>query len=254
MKFRVLGCSGGIGGAHRTTSFLIDDDILLDGGTGAADLSRDELARIDHVFVTHSHLDHIACIPLLLDSVSGCRTRPVTVHALDETIAVLKAHVFNWTVWPDFTRIPTPENPQLRYEPISLGERVQVADRSFVALPANHVVPACGYLISSKSASLAFSGDTADCPAFWDRVNAASNLRYLIIETAYRNADKDIAAAAKHLTPSALAKCLSQLRGEPEVFITHLKPGEGLETMAEVRRAVARSTPRMLQKGDLLQF
>lgn len=254
MKFRVLGCSGGIGGAHRTTSFLIDHDILVDGGTGVSDLSREELARIDHIFVTHSHLDHIACIPLLLDSVSGYRTEPVTVHALEETIAVLKADIFNWKVWPNFNQIPSAEYPQLLYHSLSVGDRVELNTRTFLVLPANHVVAACGYLLSSPKASLAFSGDTTECKLFWEQLNAVENLRYLIIETAYRNADKRLAAAAKHLTPSALSACLSQLQSEPEVFITHLKPGEGLETMAEVQREIPRRKIRMLQKGDHLEF
>ena len=61
MKFRVLGCSGGIGGRNaRTTAFLVDDDILIDGGTGVGELEYEELLRINHIFVTHAHLDHIA--------------------------------------------------------------------------------------------------------------------------------------------------------------------------------------------------
>lgn len=43
MKLRVLGCSGGIGGIGgrhlRTSSFLVDHDILIDAGTGVAELS-----------------------------------------------------------------------------------------------------------------------------------------------------------------------------------------------------------------------
>src|SRR5258705_5612630 len=59
MRLRVLGCSGGIGGRHlRTTSFLVDSDILIDAGTGVGDLTLAELSQIDHIFVTHSHLDH----------------------------------------------------------------------------------------------------------------------------------------------------------------------------------------------------
>ena len=44
MKLRVLGCSGGIGGRHlRTTSLLVDNDILIDAGTGVGDVSLAEL-------------------------------------------------------------------------------------------------------------------------------------------------------------------------------------------------------------------
>src|SRR5437588_7591797 len=121
MKLRILGCSGGIGGRHlRTTSMLLDNDILIDAGTGVADLSLTELSLIDHIFLTHSHLDHVASIPFLVDTVGGMRAKPLTVHALQATIDILKDHIFNWTIWPDFTRIPTPEKPFLRYEPIQV--------------------------------------------------------------------------------------------------------------------------------------
>ena len=108
MKLRILGCSGGIGGNLRTTSLLLDHDVLIDAGTGVGDLSLAEMCAINHVFVTHSHLDHIACLPLLIDSVGFMRDQPLVIHATDETLAILKEHVFNWEIWPDFTEIPKP--------------------------------------------------------------------------------------------------------------------------------------------------
>ena len=39
MKLRILGCSGGISGDLRTTSMLLDHDVLIDAGTGVGDLS-----------------------------------------------------------------------------------------------------------------------------------------------------------------------------------------------------------------------
>src|ERR1035437_4004974 len=106
VKLRILGCSGGIGGRHlRTTSMLVDNDILIDAGTGVADLSLSELSLIDHVFVTHSHLDHIVTIPFIVDTVGGMRAKPLTVYAIPATIEILRNHIFNWIIWPDFTRI-----------------------------------------------------------------------------------------------------------------------------------------------------
>src|SRR5690606_24101058 len=96
MRLRVLGCSGSIGGQqNRTTSFLVDQDILIDAGTGVGDLSLAELALIDHIFVTHSHLDHVDSIAFFLDSVGALRPTAVTVHATAPTIEVLKRHLFN---------------------------------------------------------------------------------------------------------------------------------------------------------------
>src|SRR5207253_10381224 len=54
MRLRIPGCSGGIGGRHlRTTSMLLDYDVLIDAGTGVGDLSLTELSLADHIFVTH---------------------------------------------------------------------------------------------------------------------------------------------------------------------------------------------------------
>src|SRR5512134_1251218 len=110
MRLRVLGCSGGIGGRHmRTTSFLLDSDILIDAGSGVGDLTLAELSQIDHIFITHSHLDHVTSIPFLVDTVGGMRSRPLNVYATRATIEILKNHLFNWAIWPDFTEIPSPE-------------------------------------------------------------------------------------------------------------------------------------------------
>ena len=109
LKIRVLGCSGAIAKDCRTTSFLIDDDVLVDAGTGVGDLTLAEMQRINHVFLTHSHLDHIAALPLMLDAVASYRSTPLVVYALSETTAALKAHIFNNLIWPDFTRMPSPQ-------------------------------------------------------------------------------------------------------------------------------------------------
>jgi hypothetical protein len=49
MQVRVLGCSGAIAKDCRTTSFLVDTDLLVDAGTGVGDLTLDEMAAIDDV-------------------------------------------------------------------------------------------------------------------------------------------------------------------------------------------------------------
>src|SRR3990170_2388065 len=164
MRLRVLGCSGGIGGRHlRTTCFLIDSDVLIDAGTGVGDLSLAELSIIDHIFISHSHLDHVASIPFMVDTVGGMRTKPILVHATRATIEILKNHLFNWAIWPDFTEIPTPEAPFLRYEEIELGRTVIIAGREFTALPAIHAVPARppGAAFGARAAGGAFPGTPA---------------------------------------------------------------------------------------------
>ncbi len=234
MQIKILGCSGGIGGDMRTTSILVDDDVLIDAGTGVGDLSLDALLKIDHIFVTHSHLDHIVSIPLLLDTVMGLRAEPITVHATLEVINILKQHVFNWLIWPNFNLIPDPATPFLKYHEICVGNGVRINSKTITAVPANHVIPAVGYQIDSGKSSLVFTGDTAGSLAFWHEVNQINNLKVLIIETAFSNAELELARLSKHLCPATLADELTHLQSQPEVYITHLKPGEDVIIMQEI--------------------
>lgn len=254
MRVQVLGCSGGIGGKLRTTSLLLDDDVLIDAGTGVGDLSLEALVKIDHIFITHSHLDHVTSIPFLVDTVGGMRTKPLVVHALVETIADLKAHLFNWKLWPDFTQIPNPHQPMMRFSPVSLGLGQTLGGRTITPLPANHVVPAVGYRLDSGAGSLVFTGDTTTCDELWKEVNQIGNLRYLIVETAFSNAERELAIRAKHLCPSLLSGQLDQLTQRAEIFITHLKPGEGDMIMREISEGAMRWDPRMLQHQQIFEF
>lgn len=255
MRLRVLGCSGGIGGRHlRTTSMLLDHDILVDAGTGVCDLTLAELAPIEHVFLTHSHLDHIAAIPLMVDTVGQMRDRPLIVHGLPATLEILQNHVFNWSIWPDFTQIPSAEAPFLRYEPIQIGQTVTIDGRRITALPANHVVPAIGYQIDGGTASLVFTGDTTTNDALWPIVNKIANLKHLIIECAFCNRELDLALKSKHLCPSLLADELAKLERSVDIFITHLKPGEIELTMEEIEEYAGQYRPRMLQNNQIIEL
>jgi len=255
MRLRVLGCSGSIGGQqNRTTSFLVDQDVLIDAGTGVGDLSLAALTLIDHIFVTHSHLDHVNSIAFFLDSVGTLRPRPVTVYATGATIAILKKNLFNWDIWPDFTVIPTPEQPFLRYQDIEVGKVVTLNGRMITVLPAIHTVPAVGYQLDSGKGSLVFTGDTGPNDALWKVVNGIENLRYLIIETAFSDKDRELAKLAQHLCPSMLADELAKLKRPAEIYITHLKPSEIELTMQEIDELPGDLRPRPLHNNHVFEF
>ena len=254
MKLRILGCSGGIGASLRTTAMLLDDDVLIDAGTGVGDLTLDEMVRIDHIFVTHSHLDHICSIPFLVDTAGYLRNTPLTVYGTRETLDALRAHVFNDCIWPDFTMLPRPEAPYLQLREIRRGQTVTLAGRKITALSANHLVPAVGYWLDSGAASLVFSGDTGPNDALWKSVNRIGNLRYLLIETAFCNRDYAIAMVSMHLCPSLLAEEIGKLHLSVEIFITHMKPGDRALTMLEVVAALHAYQPRMLEHGQVFEF
>ena len=254
MKLRTLGCSSGIGGNLRTTSFLLDRDVLIDAGTGVNELSLTEISMIDHVFVTHSHLDHIACLPFMVDSAWFMRDRPLTIYATEETLDIFRQHIFNWKIWPDFTEIPDARQPAMRYRKIGLGETVILDDRKITAIPANHTVPAVGFHLDSGKASLVFSGDTTTNDAVWEVINRIGNLRYLIIEAAFSDNEKELAVLSKHLCPSLLVEELKKFRRDAEVFVTHLKPGEVELTMQQIESGVRGRPPKMLLNNQEFEF
>ncbi|WP_148714370.1 MBL fold metallo-hydrolase [Chitinolyticbacter meiyuanensis] len=255
-QLRVLGCSGGIGGTNRTTALLLGDSVLLDAGTGVGDLTFDELVRIDDVFLTHAHLDHVACLPMLIDTVFGSRKTPITVHATPATLGILKQHVFNWLVWPDFTTIPNVENAMLRFAPMDVGESRAVPGAVLTALPALHTVPAVAYAIDSGNATVVFSGDTADCVELWQAVNAIDNLKTLIIETAFADREEGLAKLSRHFSPRLLIEALAQLDrpAEVELLITHLKPADHQLTMQQVLAAGHAYRIARLEQGQVLTF
>jgi cAMP phosphodiesterase len=266
MKIKVLGCSGAIAKDCRTTSFLVDDDLLIDAGTGVGDLTLDDMQRIGHVFITHAHLDHIAALPLMIDAVASRLRQPITAYALPGTLAALRQHVFNDVIWPDFTQLPRPDAPFLRLEAIDVGQVLSIGNKRVEVLPAVHTVPACGFAVSSGGESAAhwvFSGDTERNPAFWRRVNQL-NVGALVIETAFSNRERELAHISRHLSPEVLADELDHIAHDKHfpIYITHTKPSETALIMQELahfdltqstRHEVAHDI-RRLEHGQVMEL
>ncbi|HHC72273.1 MAG TPA: 3',5'-cyclic-nucleotide phosphodiesterase [Thiotrichales bacterium] len=250
MKIRVCGCSGGIGEGRKTTSLLVDDTILIDAGTGMFDLPLEALRRIRHVYLSHSHLDHVAGVPLLVDTIFDDLEEPLTIHARAETLEALRAHVFNDVIWPDFSRIPNHDRPVMRYCEMVVGERRTIHGCTVESVSVNHQVPAVGYRIQCAGGSFAFSGDTTTNDAFWEMLNRHDDLDILIVEAAFPERDLELARLACHYCPSLLAADLAKLRHRPEIYLTHLKPGAEEEIVAECRAAMPELEFLRLENGQ----
>lgn len=257
-NLRVLGCSGGIGEGCRTTSFLLGSHTLIDAGTGVQDLPLQQLAKIDQIFLTHSHLDHVVSLPLMMDAIGAIRHAPIKVYAQLETLDALRRHLFNDAIWPDFTQIFVKDFPVAQFHPLEIGESVAISDAdgsvTVTSVPAAHTVAACGYAMSSGSGTLVFTGDTWSSDQFWSSINQITDLKHLIIETSFPDSQKETADLSRHLTPARLAVELKKLTKNPTVHITHLKPGAERTLMQDIRTSIAPRQVEELRVGQCLDF
>lgn len=256
MQIRILGCSGGIGVGLRTTSILIDNNVLIDCGSGVGDLTLVELGKIRHIFLTHGHLDHIAFIPFLVDSVfEDLVNNPITIHLQRETLEMLREHIFNWQIWPDFAKLPDETNPVIKYEVITPEQQIVLGDRLFEAIPVTHTQPAVGYRVQSPDGgSFAFTGDTRNTDRFWEVLNTHPELNILIAECAYADHEEVLSQIAGHHRPSTLAEDLGKLQHHPELYITHQKPGEEEQIMRQLKKLLNDWEPKSLQRGQLFKL
>ena len=163
MRIKVLGCSGGVGPGLRTTSLLVDDEILIDAGTGVCDLSLAQMRQISDVFITHSHLDHVCGLAFMADNLFDLIDRPMRVHATPETLGTIRDHLFNWKLWPDFSKLPDEKNPLITWHDLPLNQPQQANGFTITGFRVLHTVPGIGYALEGREGTVTFSGDTYAC-------------------------------------------------------------------------------------------
>lgn len=254
MNIKVLGCNGGVGPGLRTTSFLVNGTMLLDAGTGVCDLSPAAMEAVRHIFFSHAHLDHVAGAAFLMDVVYDAEGSGVTLHGTDTTLDVLRNHLFNWALWPDFSKLPSEEEPTMRFARVEQGVPVDVDGLRLLPVAVQHTVPAVGYVVQDGRATFAFSGDTATNDSFWSALNALDQLDKLIIEVSFPAEEAEIGAITRHYTSATLAADLEKLEHRPELLITHNKPGFEAKIQAELPGLLKGWAVRFLQRGDIISI
>jgi ribonuclease BN (tRNA processing enzyme) len=226
MELRVLGCSGGEAEGHRLTGLLVDGVLAIDAGSITQALTIREQIGIRQIFISHSHLDHICTLPFFTKNIFGHTEVPVEIHALPETLDALRRHLFNDELWPDFSVIPNPDHPIIRFSEIVPGKPYQVGGLRITPIPVNHLVPCVGYLVEDDHSAFIFSSDTAETDQVYKVANKTRNLKLFITEASFPNEQAWLAEASKHLTPEKLGRELKKLKPKVPVGIYHLTPGD----------------------------
>lgn len=252
MNIEILGCSGGIGQGLKTTTFLVDENLVLDAGTGIELLTMDQMLGIRDILITHAHLDHIIGLPLMLATIFDRHQEPINVYALPEVIQALKQHIFNWTIWPDYTQLPK-HSPIIQLHEVNVGDTWVVQGKTIEVLPAEHPSPTAGYLISDQRSAFAFTGDNGCNDTLWPILNGAKP-DLLIIDVSFTDDMDDLARISGHLTPNQLSEQLLSYEHPSKIMITHLKPGLEEIIMAQCNQQLPHRPVSRLIHGDIIKL
>lgn len=252
MRLQVLGCSGAEMPGHNPPALLLEETILLDAGTVTGVLDEKAQGKLRHIFITHAHLDHVRAIPSLADNlILRHGEEPVRVHGLERVLQILQRHLLNDNVWPDFTELPSTDTPVLAYDPMPPNVWKEVDGFRVMAVPVNHSVPACGFVLERGGTVLVYTGDTGPTEAIW-KVNGQVNAA--VVEVSFPNEMTAMALKTGHLSPELLGGELGKMSTRPErLLITHLKPQYEKEIQDQIGRLGFPSV-HYLKEGDIIDL
>ncbi len=227
MQLEVLGCYGGVDPKHNSVTFLLDNKILLDAGTIVSPLTLERQKKIQAIFITHSHLDHIKDLCFLADNFVMMEKGPITVYGIPEVLDMIKKYVMNNKIWPDFFEIKGKKGKKvLSLYPIQIGKQIRInGGYTFEAVKTNHSIDSSGYIVGKNGRYFVYTGDTGPCPELIERLNSIDNLKALFIEVSLPSDKEKLALITGHMTPALLMDNLKLLKNKKvKIYIFHIKP------------------------------
>jgi len=250
MKVKVLGSYGGRYRDFGTTCLQIADDILIDAGNIMRSLGEDCL-KINHILLTHAHLDHIVDIPFLIDYTYKFRDQPLEIIGHRETLDAVKDYVMNWNIWPEFSSIRLINSGDFAvvYRELEEKDSINLNGFEISTFPSNHTIPTLSFVVKREGKGFLFTGDTYKNPFVWNILNSDPEIRVLITEVSFPSYMHNLAEVSKHHTPKTLQEDLKNLRRDDvEVYVMHLKPNSIDELKKEIKEYLP--AVKILTDGD----
>jgi len=225
MQVQILGAHAFESARTRFMSILVDGVLALDAGGLSCSLPMTAQEKIAAVLLTHSHADHV------MGLVSLCAHAffigaTVEVYAIKHTIDAVATHIFNGSIYSDFTRMPSAAKPALRFHPVEAYEPQAIAGYDVLAFPVYHSAPAVGYQVSSQDEKrVLYTGDTGPgLHSCWKYVQPD----LIIVDCAGSSKWNSQAPKIGHMTPALLKPELVEFRKQkgyiPPVIVVHMIP------------------------------
>ena len=256
-EIKVLGAYGTRLKGFGTSAFYINDKNILDAGNLLNTLG-EESAKIENIWLTHSHLDHISDIAYILDNYFSDRVKTLNIIGLPQTIESLKENFFNNYIWPDFSKIAMSDSNEMsmKYTELKLGMEYRIGENEYIeAFKTDHTVPSCGYIVKKDSSSILITADTYSLDNVIKILNSRVDISAMVLECSFPSDMQELAKESKHLTPKLLFKMLEDLkRDDLELYINHIKPLFLTKILSDIKDSKGKWEPKILRDGDIIKF
>ncbi len=223
LSVKVIGSHGGVSPGCRATSFLINDELLIDAGSIASGVPIKVQAGVKNILISHAHLDHISELAYLCDNCFGLKSSPFMVYSNTIVKNAILEHILNDTVWPDFSKLPTEANPTIKFNEFLPGNSFTLGDYEILPIRVNHNTEACGFIIKWKGKALIFTQDTGPTDEIWKKGNT-EGLVGIFCEVSFPNSLKQVANDSLHHTPQTIEKEIKKMPRNVPIYLGHLKP------------------------------
>jgi ribonuclease BN (tRNA processing enzyme) len=218
------------------SSAIINDTIGIDAGCIGFYLTPQQQAKIRHVFVSHTHMDHIASLPIYVENAYEAKPDCVTIHGSSDVLDCVQKDIFNDRIWPDFIALSKGSVPPfVKMALFEAGQTVEIDGVRISAVAINHVVPTVAYILSDANGSIGFVSDTAQTDEVWQRLNALPDLKAVFLEATFPDNMAWLADISKHLTPKTFALEIAKLNRPVRVIAVHIKARFRAQVVAELQ-------------------
>lgn len=257
--------------------------IILDAGTGIFPLSQTLVAELPitaHVFITHSHWDHIQGLPFFIPNfIPGNVLRlhgafdPVSGKGVEQVMSVQLQYSY-------FPVRETEMKAGIEYVTLTPEQGIQVGTATVTPYLLNHPVINFGYRIESRGKSVFFTGDHESPYNIYDPAddayaeyqtyvddreqaifNAMRGVDVLIADTSYTAQEYPAKKGWGHGTFETSIK-MAQKAGARVLYCTHHEPTRSDDALEEVfAQALADNPPqpggpdiRLACEGETYEF
>jgi ribonuclease BN (tRNA processing enzyme) len=221
-------------GPQFLSSYLLGEQIVIDGGSIGLQADLELQRRVRHVFLTHAHLDHVASLPLLVENVQEAGPECVEVLASAGTLAAIREDLFNGRTWPDFFALSTPAERFLSATLLEPMVPIERAGCRITPVPVTHGTDTLAMVVDDGAACLAFTADTGPTERVWEELAARPQVRGVFLECSFPQALAGLADRSGHLSPASFASQVARLPAGVRTLVVHRKAAHAAAIAAEL--------------------